>query len=80
MEPNKTVRVRIAVAVSASGHWCCDGGTRGAEKPTVFSDDTIAQSAAQGLWSGAHPAHSITFIEADIPLPVAVTVEGTVTK
>ncbi len=75
MEPNKTVRVRIAVAVNADGQWGSDGCSKTSGEP--MADSTISLWAARDCrGDGAKVVH---FIEADIPLPVASTIEGTVT-
>lgn len=76
MEP-KTIRVRIAVAVSPQGHWESFGSTVGVANPENGDDATHAEYAVMNCDGKTHAVH---FIEADIPLPVAVTVEGTVTK
>jgi len=72
----KTVRVRIAVAVSTKGHWACDGSTFGALVPRDLRDEDKAKYARQNCDG---EGHAVYFIEADIPLPVATTIEGKVT-
>ncbi len=59
-----TVRVRIAVGVRPGGEWAALGGS---------------------MWSNAEDAayeledySQYRFVEADVPLPVAETIEGTV--
>lgn len=65
----RTVRVRIAVAVCADGNWVSEG-SRG------MSDDSAARYLGDFL-NAPGPLH---FIEADIPLPTSVTVEGEVVE
>ncbi len=71
----KTIRVRIAVAVSAEGHYSTSGGTRPSGKP--WSDESLLSDVRSEL-EAASPI-ATHFIEADIPLPVATTIEGKVT-
>ncbi len=63
----KTVRVRIAVAMGTDGNWISEG-SRG------MSDDTAVRYLNDHIRAPG-PLH---FIEADIPLPTSVTVEGEV--
>lgn len=65
----KTIRVRIAVAVSHNGAWTaygCSGATDG-EKMGFAIDST--DGSEYRYW-----------LEAALPIPEAVTVEGAVTK
>lgn len=63
----ETVRVRIAVAVSAEGLWSCAG-------ESLRNDDALISEIQ-------NPGDRITFVEANCPLPVAAqTIEGTVTE
>lgn len=64
----KTVRVRIAVSVDSRGHWNAAGvsgsGSDELMRAAVLDDE---------LLSGETVVH---FIEATVPLPESVTVEG----
>lgn len=73
-----TVRVRIAVAVSASGKWSASGGS-GA--PDALSSEIAMNDLCD--CEGAPPGEDrvAIFVEADAPLPVKPepqTVEGEV--
>lgn len=68
----KTIRVRIAVAVGAGGQWSAVGCS--GEGST---DDELESYALEGMEDAAVAIH---FIEADVPLPETVTVEGRVSK
>ena len=65
----KTVRVRIAVAVNKDGRWAtyCFSGN---------SDATNIRNAFDNSPRGA----LISFIEADLPVPEAETIEGEVSQ
>ncbi len=73
------IRVRIAVAVSDLGQWEATGGTRGGVKHVAWSDDVLMGANVAALDSSGSTAVATHWIEADIPLPVATTVEGKVT-
>jgi len=62
----KTVHVRIAVAVGASGAWSALGST---DTP----DTDAAEIAADGITDTVYAQH---FVEADVPVPESVTVVG----
>ena len=66
----KTIRVRIAVAVDEHGHYRCDGWAGG-------TDEDIAVSAREFLMN-SEGNECVHFIEANLPLPESVTVEGEV--
>jgi hypothetical protein len=71
MTERKTIRVRIAVAVDGEGRWSAFGFHE--------FDDREAYRAAV-LYS-IHPPHRVTFVEADLQVPVfpvEETVEGKV--
>ncbi len=80
----KTVRVRIPVEVTQEGEWSAGDTSHG-----PCGDETQEQRdqrAVDCLWeslcddSGRRPTGTlITWIEADVPLPERVTVEGRVT-
>lgn len=61
-----TIRVRIAVGIDERGEWEAYGNQGYTDK------QTLAQSGI-GEWGRA-----IVWVEADVPLPVAPTIEGTV--
>lgn len=74
---NKTVRVRIAVAVDSDGEWGAAGHSGYPMHAT--SDDNAARKAREMLvnpetWLGPTewPVH---FIEADVPLPIPAEVQ-----
>lgn len=68
------MRVRIAIAVNADGEWCCGGYQwRQGDGLAKLNDDDAAGHAIDGL---ASEGHTVVFVEADIPLPQTVTVEG----
>lgn len=66
----KTIRVRIAVAVDSRGHWNAAGvsgsGSDDLMRAAVLDDELLGGEAV------------VHFIEATIPLPESVTVEGEV--
>ena len=68
----RTVRVRIAVAVDEEGLWVCEGGS-------LFHGDEAA-NGLKNLLPGDYPrrqAARLTWVEADVPLPEPpATVEG----
>lgn len=67
---SKTIRVRIAVAVSATGRWGADGSNS--------DKDGQSEATALELIDFEHP-NRVTFVEADVPLPEEqATVEGEV--
>ena len=72
MTSPKTIRVRIAVAVSAKGNWCASG----------WKDSDGAVHGEDCVFDGIVPSDTsnaiVVFVEADVPLPESVTVEGTV--
>lgn len=70
----QTIRVRIAVAVSADGEWQAVGWSD--NNPRY--DDRACDHAMRDLDSDSN-IRAFHFVEAEIPLPVATTVEGRVT-
>ncbi len=77
-EAGETVRVRIAVVVRSDGDWASGGYSYTENGRHTSSDARAEEYAREGLPnSGEYVVH---FIEADIPLPTSVTVEGTVVK
>ena len=77
MSEQRTVRVRIAVGVLPSGEWSA-GGASGAVQ------DAWNTQTPEGLVRDdlshleGHLGMQFVWVEADIPLPQPVTVEGTV--
>lgn len=75
--PNKgprpgTTRVRIAVAVAADGKWSATG-------EWDYDDEMKREESLRSLdRDDAERPHTVHFIEATIPLPESVTVEGEV--
>lgn len=77
MTSPKTIRVRIAVAVTPNGCW----DTRGMKLLPEWDNETDEEAArlvSGWLFGKQGPGH-VVFIEADVPVPESVTVEGTVT-
>ena len=68
---SKTVRVRIAVAVGSGGDWCAHGADG-------ESDRRLANDARCMLEPGQQAGAHVRWVEADVPLPEAVAVEGEV--
>jgi hypothetical protein len=64
MTPPRTVRVRIAVAVSPDGDWNAAGHSGG-------GGSAMAVVALQSMYDAR-----VTWVEADVPLPVPAVVEG----
>lgn len=69
-ETPRTVRVRIAVAVTEIGHWNASG--------FYDWDDAEAVDEVGGPLAGL--ATTVHFIEADIPLPQPLTIQGSVVE
>lgn len=72
----KTIRVRIAVAVGDDGKWCATGDWE-------YSDEMNGNEATESLRRQiGYPEHGVMvhFIEATVPLPESVVVEGEVVK
>ena len=72
----KTVRVRIAVAVDGEGHYAASGchcDDNDHDEGEVFEHLESCLGYAQ------HPRH-VVFVEADVPLPSQVVVEGEVSR
>lgn len=65
----KTVRVRIAVAVTESGDWSACGGKG-------MLDEDCRSAALDGLGDG--DIDSVHWIVADVPIPESTQIEGTV--
>lgn len=73
----KTKRVRIAVAVTASGAWNSVGWSSSKSgAPTEIADSEKRSYAVEPLDEDA----TVHWVEADIPIPEETTIEGTVTK
>ena len=66
----QTVRVRIAVAVDEYGDWSAYGSN-------YHDDEWASQEAVDNIREV--PIRSVYFVEADLPIPVAETVQGKVT-
>lgn len=79
MSQQRTVRVRIAVAVDADGRWSACGWSR--DDGGKASDASMMNTAVDGLGEGSGEARY--FIEADVMLPiptVAQTISGEVSS
>lgn len=72
MTDKKTIRVRIAVAVSAKGNWCASGWKD--SDGSIHGEDCVFDGLVPLDTSNA----IIVFVEADVPLPESVTIEGKV--
>lgn len=71
-EQGETVRVRIAVAVNNAGEWATAGESY--RNGHAISDEMASGEAIQDLRTPGR----VHFVEANIPLPTSVTVEGEV--
>lgn len=69
----KTVRVRIAVAVDANGHWSSSGWYPSLSEHR--EEARILRTAIENLDSDECVTH---WIEADVPIPEPKTIEGNV--
>jgi hypothetical protein len=69
----KTKRVRIAVAIDSTGTWCASG--QSIEDGDPCPDDEMAAEVLEGdlIINASKMVH---FVEAEIPIPEEVTVEG----
>lgn len=71
----KTHRVRIAVTIDENGSWVCyGGGSRGKN----LGDEELRN--VYDFADEIEDPNVLHFIEADVPLPESVTVEGRVKK
>jgi hypothetical protein len=81
MPENKTIKVRIAVAVMPDGRYSADGGTNSRGEQAV--DGVLAKNASTMLCrvrnTNVLEPHTIYFVETEIPLPLSTTIQGTVT-
>ncbi len=68
-----TKRVRIAVAIDEKGNWSCAGWS---SKSGDYLDDELKSMAMDCLEPDG--IEKVYFVEADLPLPVAETVQGDV--
>lgn len=77
-EKRETVRVRIAVAVDQAGNWSAYGATAETERSMRFtaSDSRAVHDVVEDF--GNETVEAFHWVEADIPLPVAQTIQGTV--
>lgn len=75
----KTIRVRIAVAVSPNGCWSSNGGQLLPGDPALWTNDAIAATGSCTYLFKAQGVGHVVFIEADVPVPEPQTIEGTVT-
>lgn len=66
--PPNTVRVRIAVAVDSSKRWCGFGGS------DLYDLDSIKEAKRNVEYDNA-----VSWVEADLPIPSPMTVQGDVT-
>jgi hypothetical protein len=75
----KTIRVRIAVGVTPNGSYCAHGwGVRG-ESHTDREEKAIMDIATE-VYESDEPSDFVSefWIEADVPVPEATVIEGTV--
>lgn len=76
MTDKKTIRVRIAVAVTPNGCWATSGNKL-APNWIGNTDSEEAGFASSFVFERNGPGH-VVFVEADVPLPESVTIEGKV--
>lgn len=71
----KTVRVRIAVNIAADGKYAASGSSecKDDEQRSAVTYDMLENDPA------LTPEH-VVFVEADVPLPVAQTIQGHVVE
>ena len=77
----KTIRVRIAVAVSPNGCWSCNGNKLMPDWHHEEFDDRRNVEGASAYVFKEHGAGRVVFVEADVPVPdaeVPLTIEGSV--
>lgn len=73
----KTIRVRIAVAVASNEHWNAEGWSR--TDKSIARDSDMVQSVKNLFGNFNDNNVSISFIEADVPIPESQqTIEGEV--
>lgn len=70
------MRVRIAVAIDDKGNYCCAGFT---DEGRPAADNELVTYARDGLDTQSMMT-AVHFIEADVPLPVPLTIKGTTAK
>ena len=82
-----SVRVRIQVGVNDLGQWCAQGWSLGGPRPESWGEDDgeVRQCPDEDydrgfLFDGLaeHRSEHVVWIEADVPLPGVVVVEGEV--
>jgi hypothetical protein len=73
----RTVRVRVAVVVEEDGSWGASGWDRREAMTQSGHDSGIIQEARSSL-IGSTQRQQVVFLEADLPLPTAPTVEAEV--
>lgn len=71
----KTKRIRIAVVMNEHGHWSSAGWSNSNGDPKHDAD--LVGIAREGLEAG--PNEAACFVEAEVPIPEPITVEGVVT-
>lgn len=67
----KTIRVRIAVAIDEDGDWVAWGAA-------YVSDAMLVRDVGERASYMVADDHRTVFVEADVPIPEAVTVVGEV--
>lgn len=77
-EERKTVRVRVAVVVDGGGQWGAHGWGLAVVGRESGYDKHAMKAAEDELDPPLDDLRSVVFLEADIPLPSAPTVEGEV--
>lgn len=69
----KTVRVRIAVAVSDDLSWSASGWSSNDKRYDVAAKDSAVDSVPRSVCA-------VHFIEADVPVPEPMTISGEVSS
>lgn len=74
-QPQKTIRVRIAVAVNQRAEWSAAGWHGGDVRK---SNSDLAGLALECLDSAPSDREAVYFVEAELPVPSPITAAGVV--
>lgn len=72
----ETVRVRIAVGVDSAGHWAVQGWGPLEAQYEKFAAEAAVQLVGTLFPAAATPHRALYWIEADVPIPAAQTIEA----